>query len=110
MNWDDTYTVKAEHVWQEHFFEMVVACVSSDGGDGCAHIESEDYKELAEEFDKWRKTKPGLKDFLFRDDLENQVLFSDHSNENYLFCHPSISRSHPYLGDYVFTVSKNKKQ
>ena len=94
MNFDD---MSLEH----QLFQTVVNLVGAEGGDGWGLIVSKRYKELADEFDKWRKTNRQASDY-FRDDSENHILFSDHSNENIGFTNDRLhDATYNYTDDVV---------
>lgn len=105
MNLNDKWDCKCENIWLPHFFEMVVACVNSDGGDGDARIISKDFKYLADEFDEWRKDHKWLKDYK-RHEGVNHILITDESNENFLFCDESEPET-PWK-EYVFIINKQQ--
>lgn len=103
MLYNNTYKVQMENVWEGHLFDMITTIVGSDGGDGCGIVVADSYEELANDFDEWRKDKIGWKSF-YEDITSNGILFSDHSNENILFCK---SYESPVFNEYIFRVQKD---
>lgn len=106
MNFNDKFKVVCENVWLPHFFEMVVSCVCSDGGDGTGAVISDDYKYLADQFEEWLKEDKKIKYNIGR--YDSKIVFGDNCNESITFT--ADKNSNGWFGTYVFRIEKLVKE
>src|SRR4051812_25519763 len=80
----------------EDIFETIECLVASHGGDGDGIVYTENWRELTEGYDEYRKNhkysiaKAWFKEF---DEYQDYCLFTDRSNENIIFAAPNIIKN-----------------
>lgn len=99
-----------ENIHATHIFEWMYNRVMEDGGDGCAFLICENYKEAAAWFQEWMisSNKPSA-NFWSVHENENQITIIS-SQEYFLFTKyflPSSTPNYDHFGDYVFVIQKD---
>lgn len=107
LNSDNLYIyIHKETPWR-NIFELVELTTASDGGDGAGLIITENYKELADAYDLWRKTPRKVRNRLgydwTREGRAEQISFHDGSNESITFTDESIHRWRDWY-EYTFII------
>jgi hypothetical protein len=97
--------VELSNIYMEDVFEWLYNHVMLSSGDGCGQIVCSNYQETARYFEEWA-LKKDIKHIanLHQIDNEKTVLFTDMSNENFVF---SSEIGNMYDGDYTFLIKED---